>query len=260
MFARFYRDTKKYFRYSIVSAKAQLKAEVANSYLNWVWWILDPLCFMLIYAFVFGVVFDAREQYFPVFIFIGITMWNFFNKTLKSSVRIVKTNKSVVSRVYFPKYILLFTKIWTNGFKMLVSMGIVVLIMLFYQIPLSWNVFFLFPILLTLLLFTFGCSCFLMHYGVYVEDLSHVLDIVLRFFLYATGIFYNLETRIPEAGALLNQVNPVAFMISSMRKALIYQQTPRVDLLLVWLTVSFLLAVLGIRKIYKEENSYVKAI
>ena len=63
--------------YAIYSAKSELKSEVANSYLNWIWWVLEPFCFMLIYAFIFGVVFEAREQYFPAFIFIGITAWDF---------------------------------------------------------------------------------------------------------------------------------------------------------------------------------------
>ena len=110
MLKRFGTDIRKYFRYSIVSAKCQLKSEVANSHLNWLWWILDPLCFMAIYTFIFGYVFSSSEQYFPVYIFIGLTMWNFFDKNLVSSVKIVKNNKSIVSKVYFPKYILIITK------------------------------------------------------------------------------------------------------------------------------------------------------
>ena len=35
MFKRFRDDMKKYWKYAIYSSKAQLKAEVANSYLNW---------------------------------------------------------------------------------------------------------------------------------------------------------------------------------------------------------------------------------
>lgn len=115
MIKRFVKDIKKYFRYSVVSAKSQLKSEVANSYLNWIWWILDPLCFMLIYTFIFGYVFGSKEQFFSVFIFIGLSMWDFFNKTLKGSVKIVKSNKAIVSKVYFPKYVLILTKMWVNG-------------------------------------------------------------------------------------------------------------------------------------------------
>jgi len=54
MLQRFFADTKKYFQYSVFAAKSQLKSEVADSYLNWVWWVLDPFCFMLIYTFIFG--------------------------------------------------------------------------------------------------------------------------------------------------------------------------------------------------------------
>lgn len=260
MLKRAFYDLKKYFRYSVVSAKSKLKAEVANSYLNWLWWILDPLCFMLIYTFIFGYVFNAKEQYFPVFIFIGLSMWDFFNKTLLASIKTIKLNKAIVSRVYFPKFILVLSKIWINGFKMLISFAVVFLMMIFFRVQLSLNVLFFIPVLLILVLFTFGCSCFLMHYGVYVEDLSNVLNVVLRFVFYATGIFYNIETRIPQFGVLLNKLNPVAFLITSMRQSLIYGETPDWTLLLIWLFVSVLLVLLGIRKVYKEENSYVKAI
>lgn len=260
MLNRAIQDLKKYFRYSVVSAKSKLKAEVANSYLNWLWWILDPLCFMLIYTFIFGFVFDAKEQHFPVFIFIGLTMWDFVNKTLLGSVKTIKLNKAIVSRVYFPKFILVLSKIWINGFKMMISFGVVVLLMIISKVHLSLNVFFFIPILLILVLFTFGCSCIVMHYGVYVEDLSNVLNIFMRFVFYATGIFYNIETRIPQFGGLLNKINPVAFLITSMRQCLIYGSTPDWKLLLLWFIVSVILVILGLRKIYKEENSYVKAI
>lgn len=260
MFKRFYDDVRKYFRYSIVSAKSQLKSDVAGSYLNWIWWILDPLCFMLIYSFIFGYVFNTREQYFSVYIFIGLTMWNFFNKTVQGSVMIVKKNKSIVSKVYFPKYILILTKIWVNGFKMMISFGIVAIMMIVYRIPLTWNIFYFFPILLVLVLLTFGCSCFMLHFGVYVQDLSNVVNIAMKMFFYMTGIFYNLEKRIPEYGALLNQYIPTAYLLTGMRQCLIYGETPSLNMLLFWFAVSLLLAIAGVRKIYKEENSYVKSI
>lgn len=260
MLKRLSQDLHKYFHYSIVSAKAQLKADVADSYLNWIWWILDPLCFMLIYTFIFGYVFNSSEQYFPVYIFIGLSMWTFFNKTVQSSVKMIKNNKSIVSKVYFPKYILLLTRIWVNGFKMMVSFAIVAAMMLLFRIPISWNVLFFLPILLTLVLFTFGCGCFMMHYGVYISDLSNITSILLRLLFYITGIFYNIETRIAQYGAALNRYNPIAFLLSSMRKCLIYNQTPDLEMLLFWLVISVLLAILGVGKIYQEENSYVKAI
>ena len=251
---------KKYFRFSLVSARSQLRAEVANSYLNWIWWVLDPLCFMLIYTFIFGYVFQSKEQYFPVFIFIGLSMWDFFNRTMNNSVKIVKNNKSIVSKVYLPKYFLILTKIWVNGFKMMVSFGVVLLLMLAYRVPISLSILYFFPILLILGLFTFGCATHLMHYGVYVEDLSNVVAIVLRFVFYLTGIFYNVEKKIPGWGETLNTYNPLACLITDMRNCMIYRTMPKLGMLIVWFFVGLVISALGIRKIYREENSYVKVI
>lgn len=260
MIQRFIRDVKKYSQYSLVSAKSQLKSEVASSYLNWIWWILEPLCFMLIYSFVFGYLFHSREPYFSVYIFVGLTMWNFFSKTVQSSVKIVKINKSIVSKVYFPKYILILTRILVNGFKMAICFGIVAVMMIVNRIPLSFNVFYAIPILVTLVLLTFGCSCFMLHWGVFVNDLANAIAIIMKMVFYTTGVFFNLETRIPQYGAILNRYIPTAYLLSSMRQSLIYGTTPDVGILVLWFVVSLLLCVAGVRTIYKEENSYVKAI
>ena len=59
---KFFQDIKKYFKYMIYSTKSNLKTEVANSYLNWLWWILDPLCFMLVYTFIVQIVFKRHNN------------------------------------------------------------------------------------------------------------------------------------------------------------------------------------------------------
>ena len=56
MFGRFLKDLKEYSYLSRYMARTGLKAEVANSYLNWVWWVLEPFCMMLVYTVVFGVI------------------------------------------------------------------------------------------------------------------------------------------------------------------------------------------------------------
>ena len=258
---RFYSDIKKYLKYSEVEARSQLKSEVANSYLNWLWWILNPVSFMLIYTFIFGYVFKASEPYFPIFIFIGLSMWDFFSRMINASVKIIKKNKSIVTKVYIPKYILIITKIWVNGFKMMISFAIVILMMFFWRVQPTWNILWFFPILITLCIFTFGCSTYLSHYGVFVEDLSNVINIVLRLLFYITGIFYDVATRVPAPyGSLLTKINPIAFLLQSMRQSVLYGETPDLRLLSLWFMLSVLFSWIGINKIYRYENSYVKVI
>ena len=45
-----------------------------------------------------------------------------------------------------------------------------------------------------------------------------------------------------------------------MRECLIYGQVPHRKLLLLWFVIGLIISILGVRKIYKSENSYVKVI
>lgn len=258
---RFYRDIKKYFHYMLYAAKSQLRSEVSNSYLDWVWWILEPFCNMLIYTFIFGYVFHAKEPYFPAFIFIGISIWSFFSKTLNTSVKLIRNNKAIVTKVYIPKQILLLKLLLVNAFKMSLSFIIVILMMIVYRIKPSIYFFYVLPVIVVLLLITYGISCFLVHFGVYVEDLAYIVSILLSMTMYLTGIFYSIENRVPAPfGQLLNTLNPIAFLIHTMRNALLYNKGTSVVFLIFWFLISISIAIAGTCLIYKNENNYVKVV
>lgn len=264
IYRQFFADLKKYKSYIICAAKAELKTEVADSYLNWIWWILEPFCLMLVYTFIFGFVFDKSEAYYPLFIFIGLTLWNFFSANAKKSAAIVRRFKSVVSRIYLPKVVLLIVNMMTTGFKMCVSLLIVVVMMIFFRVEISYHILFIFPGMLVLVLLTFGLMCFEMHCGVYIDDLTKVNDILFKLLFYLTGIIFNIDQRIgknyPKLAMVLGKCNPAAYLISSIRNALIYNQSPNWKWMLIWLVISLLLCMAGIRLIYRNENNYVKGI
>ena len=258
---RFWKDLKGHYKYALYAAKSELKSEVANSYLNWIWWVLEPFCFMLIYSFIFGVVFNAKEQYFSVFIFVGLTAWDFFSRCLNQSVKLMKNNKSIVTKVYIPKFILLISKMFFNGYKMMIQFFIIAVMVIYFRIPITWNIIFIIPILITLFVVTFACMTHLMHYGVFVQDLANVVTIGLRMVFYMTGIFYNIEVSFKGIyGSLLLHLNPLACFITNARRCVIYGQMPDFGTLGIWLAISIILCVFGVWNIYRSENTYVKVI
>ena len=128
---RFFSNIKKYYKYAVYQAKAELKSEIANSYLNWVWWFLDPICYMLIYTFIVEIVFKTSEPYFPVFVFLGLTAWDLFNRTVTGSVKLVKNNVGTINKVYVPKYIFLLSKSFVFLFKYIISFIVTIALMIF---------------------------------------------------------------------------------------------------------------------------------
>ena len=258
---KFIYNIKKYYKYAIYSAKAELKSEVADSYLNWLWWIIEPVCFMLIYTFVFGVVFKNSQQYFASFVFIGLTCWEFFNRMINGSVKLITSNRDLVTKVYIPKYILLLSKSFTYLFKMGISFVLCLGLMAFQGVPLSWHMVFIIPIFIIIYLFSFGVGLILMNFGVSFDDLHNLTNIGLRMMFYLSGIFYNLRTKIGgHLAYYLLRLNPFAFLISEMRKVMLEATLPSFQGLAVWLGISLIILIFGIRIINKNENSYAKVI
>lgn len=264
MLKRFIKDIKKYFHYIVYSARADLKSEVANSYLNWVWWILEPFCFMLIYSFIFGRVFNSRELYFNAFIFIGLTVWDFFSKNMTNSVKMVKNNKAIVTKIYIPKFILALSKLAVNFFKMMISFGIVIVLMIVNRVPVSLNLFYIPLLFIELMILVYGLMCILLHFGVYVNDLSNVVRIGLKMMFYLTGVFYSIEGKLGKSyetlSYLLSVFNPIAFIMTSLRNCMLYSKGINIKIYLIWFAISVGIGCLGTVLIYKNENSYVKVI
>ena len=63
-----------------------------------------------------------------------------------------------------------------------------------------------------------------------------------------------------NVGRLMVTVNPIAYVIDEFRKVIIYGQAVRVDLYLYWLVVSGALLYLGLKLMYRFENSYIKVV
>lgn len=258
---KFFKDIKKYFNYIIFSVKSELKSEVANSHFSVLWWVLDPLFFMMVYTFVVKVVFDRGGPNFPVFVFIGLSAWNFFNKVLTTSVKLVSANKAVVSKVYLPKYVLLIEKIGVHFFKMMISFSLVFVMLIIYKIPYTFMMLHGIILLGFLILITFAISIFFLHFGIYVEDLANVLKPTLRLLFYMSGILYSINDRIPKEYAwVLLKLNPIALIVNEFRNVIMYNTLPDYKLLAVWTLVAIILSVIGIHLVQKNENNYVKVI
>lgn len=258
---KFFNNMKKYYKYAIRSAKAELKSEVADSRLNWLWWIIEPLAFMLIYTFVFGVVFPNNTKYFASFVMIGQAAWDFFNRMISGSSKLIINNRDLVTKVYLPKYILLFSKSLTYLFKMGISLLLAFGLMIFQGVPFSWTFILIIPIILVLYTISFGASMILMHYGVTLNDLGNLTNIGLKMVFYLSGIFYNINERLKgKLGFVLLRVNPIAFCMNELRKVTVFGKLPSIEGLLVWLIIGIILCAIGVHVIHKNENSYAKVI
>lgn len=257
----FFKNLVKYSQYMTFAAKADLKAEVANSYLNRLWWVLEPFCNMLVYVIIFGKVMGSNIQRYSTFVFSALLMWNFFNHIINYSVKSVRFNKDIVTKIYVPKYVLLITNMILNFIKLLFSMLVLVVMLIFFKVPLTWSMLWIIPVYMFMLLISFSLGMIFLHYGVFIDDLGYAVGILLSLLMFLSGVFYEVVTTIQEPlNHILMCVNPVAIFIDSMRNALLYDSITNVPLIIVWTVLGLLIGYIGIHIVNKNENGYVKVI
>ena len=257
----FFNDLKKYNSYIIYAAKASLKSELDGSRIGWIWWILEPIIFMLIYMFVFSAVFKRTTEYLVAFIFIGTSLWRFFNLTVQSSAQLIKRNRNVISKIYLPKFSLVLIQMIANGVKLFFSFVIVVGLMAFYHITPSLHMFQLIPVVALLFLLTFGISLLVMHIGVYFEDFANFLRPAFQLLFYASGVFYPLSRVWDETTVnIIHWLNPIALILNESRNALLYKETSNWIVLLCWGLIGTLIIAISLSMIYRRENEYVKLV
>lgn len=260
---RFLRDIRGYIPYIGYASVSEMKADVIRSYLSWLWWFLDPLCFMLVYMFIGGVVYNSSAEYFPLFIMIGITLWNMFSKSCTASVKLIRSNIKLIQQVYLPKPVLVMVKIQTNVYRTVCAFIIIIVMMIVYQLSPTIYTLNLIPILLVAYLITFAVSVWLMHFGVYVADFENMIGIVLRLVFYVSGIFYSIPDMLanrPELACLIMRVDPFAYLIHAARNALLYALPIDYSLLAYWAVIGFVVAALGVMMVYRHENGYAKVV
>lgn len=258
---KFVGDIRKYWQYTVYAAKTDLKAEVANSYLNRLWWLLEPFFNMLVYVLVFGKVMGNSIQNYATFVFSALLMWNFFSKTINYSVKLVRNNKDIVTKVYLPKFILLISNMILNMFKLFFSLTVLAVMMIIFKVQIGFSILWVLPAYTVMILLAFGAGMIFLHFGVYVDDLSYAVSILLNMLMFLSGIFYEVMTTLPKPlNTVLMCVNPVAIFVDTMRNALLYNELTNLPLIGVWFLISVIMCCIGVHIVYKNENSYVKVV
>lgn len=255
------RDIGKYWEYTVYAAKTDLKAEVANSYLNRLWWLLEPFFSMMVYVIVFGHVMGQSVENYATFTFSSLLMFNYFSKTINYSVKLVRNNRDIITKVYVPKFIILISDMILNMFKLAFSLVVLVPMIIIFRVPIGINLLYIIPVYFTLILLSFGVGMILLHFGVYVDDLAYAIGILMNMLMFLSGIFYDVLSSLPTPlNTIMMCCNPVAMLIASMRDALLYNRISNVPILIGWMMLSVILCFVGVHIVYKNENAYVKMV
>jgi len=241
------------------SVKSNLKAELSNTVLGYVWWLLDPLLHMLIFTFIVQIIFKRGGYAFPVYLFCALLPWKVATNTMTRSTTCVKSYASIIKQVYLPNFIMTLVIFITNTIKMTFGLILLFILIFIYQIELSWHVIEFIPIYVTFFLFYWGISLFLTHLGVVFEDMKNLIPYVLLFIFYSSPIMWYLDM-LPAKLSTIIWLNPNVTFFSGIRNILMEKSSPDYKWLGIWFGISILFVLSGLILLYRSEKNYSKVI
>jgi len=216
-------EIKKFWQLSLALAKAQFKLRNEGSYLGILWYLLNPLLMFILLLLIFSSRLGAGIPYYPLYLLLGIIMYNFFHQITSFSIKNMDEYREIMKSINFPREALVSSNVLRTLFSHIFEIIIFIIIALIFGLfPVGFISYI--PILLFFSIFLYGFSLILVSLYVYFIDIENIWVFVSKLIFFATPIFYEI-TRTSKL-FILNLFNPVYYFITLAREVVIYNRLP----------------------------------
>ena len=201
-----------------ILAGRDVKLRYKQTGLGVTWVILQPLVAALIFTIMFGRFAKLPSDGHPyiLFVFSGIVAWNYFAAVLQRAGNSLIGDSRLITKVYFPRLAIPLASTFSAMIDLAVSLGVLLVLMLVYGVPLTWRLLALpFFVGLTALTAT-GVSLWLSALNVRYRDFTHAMPFLIQVWMFASPVVY-ATTIVPQRWRLAYSVNPAVAFIEGFR-------------------------------------------
>lgn len=243
-----------------------IKVRYKQTILGAGWAILQPVVNMLVLTFIFGRLANLGTEGIPgpIFTFTGLLPWGLFAKALSDTGRSMLANRSMITKVYFPRLIIPLASVLGGLVDFLIQFGVLAAMIAFVHLSGVYR-FTLSPAVLTLPLFlllavatALGFGLWLSALNVLYRDVGYILPFLTQFWLLVTPVGYSAN-EVPANLQLIYGLNPMAGVVEGFRWALLGTRPPG-PLLAVSAVISLLLLVTGLYYFRRMERTFADMV
>ncbi|HSL59750.1 MAG TPA: ABC transporter permease, partial [Acidimicrobiales bacterium] len=87
-------------------ARKELKVKYKDSVLGFVWSLLNPILYLVVFSLVFREILRVQVPDFGIFLLSGLLAWNLFSAGVSAGTASIVGNAGLVQKVWFPREIL----------------------------------------------------------------------------------------------------------------------------------------------------------
>jgi ABC-2 type transport system permease protein len=202
-----------------------IKTRYKRSVLGVAWTLLNPLVNMLVMSIAFSALFRTAIPSYPVYILVGLVVWNFFGQTTAYAMGTLLWGGGLLKRIYVPPMIFAVACVGNGLINLAFSLLPLVLVVLALGHPVYATWLYLPISVILVAVFCLGVSLLVSTWSVFFADFLDMYQLFLQAWFFLTPIIYPREI-VPERFAWVLAVNPMSYFVDLFRMPLYYGRIP----------------------------------
>jgi lipopolysaccharide transport system permease protein len=159
---------------------------------------------------------SATDLPYPAYVMFSMTLWQTFVESLNGPIQAVASAKSMLSRINFPREALILAKLGEVFFNFGIKLILIVLLFIWFKVPVSWSVILAPVALIHLILLGTFLGMLFAPIGALYQDFAMGVTLITGLWLFLTPVVYP----IPSEGVFgsIVKFNPVTPLLVTTRE------------------------------------------
>jgi ABC-2 type transport system permease protein len=209
----------------VALVRKELKVKYKNSALGFLWSLLNPAMYLVVFTVVFQVFLGSGIPRFGIYMLSGLLVWNLFSAGIAGGTGSIAGNGNLVNRVSFPREILPIAAVGAALVHFFLQMIVLAAALAVFRHDVAWEYLPLLPVgLVGLLLVTCALAIALSAINVYARDTQHLLELALLAWFWMTPVIYTFPLVAREIDehplVWVLRLNPLLPVVVTFQRAL----------------------------------------
>jgi lipopolysaccharide transport system permease protein len=238
-----------------------IKVRYKHTTIGIFWALLQPIALVLVLTFALGFIVRVPTEPlpYPVFILAGLTIWTLFTSIVQSMSSSLMANKSLVSKVYFPRLVLVLSSIGIPVMDFVVMLVLLIAVSLAFGVDLLTSAPLVVGFVLLATLLAAGAGLWLAALNTKYPDTRFIVPVILQVGMFASPVLYPLNL-VPQAWYPYLAANPMVVVVEGFRLALFGHGLVSPTMIAVSTAVGLFLLLSGAYFFHQSERNLIDAL
>ncbi|EDZ64339.1 O-antigen export system permease protein RfbA [beta proteobacterium KB13] len=196
----------------------EFKLRYKNSFIGYIWAVLNPLAFASVYFFAFKLVMKFDIENYSMILLTGLFPWVWINTSLSKGALSFVANSGIIKKISFNYNMIPISMIMHDFVHFLFSIPILIIYILVTGMDLHFSYLIGIPILLiTQIIMLIPFVTILSTFNVFIRDVEYLTSVALSLLFFLTPIVYPIDI-VPEKFLHIYMLNPFVYLIELWRE------------------------------------------